>query len=99
MSLQDWHRFGWLKEHKTSRLEIADLFAVADRDFEGYRAINSPACRVSLALLHPPVSGNPTDRLAGAAVDECLGIFHGQPARPFRKALLSEFGALRVGML
>jgi hypothetical protein len=34
MSLQDWQEFGWLKEHKTSRLEIADLFAVADRDLK-----------------------------------------------------------------
>jgi hypothetical protein len=32
MSLQDWLRHGWLKEHKTSRQEVADLFAVADRD-------------------------------------------------------------------
>jgi hypothetical protein len=32
MSLPDWLKFGWLKEHKTSRQEIADLFAVADRD-------------------------------------------------------------------
>jgi hypothetical protein len=32
--LRDWQRFGWLKEHKTSRLEIADLFAVADRDLK-----------------------------------------------------------------
>ena len=31
-SLKDWHKFGWLKGHKTSRQEIADLFAVADRD-------------------------------------------------------------------
>ena len=34
MSLQDWLQFGWLKEHKTSRQEIADLFAVADRDLQ-----------------------------------------------------------------
>jgi hypothetical protein len=34
MSLQDWLKFGWLKEHKTSRQEIADLFAVADRDLK-----------------------------------------------------------------
>src|SRR5580658_7764689 len=32
VSLEDWRKFGWLKEHKTSRQEIADLFAVADRD-------------------------------------------------------------------
>ncbi|MGA2270964.1 MAG: hypothetical protein ABSH44_21040 [Bryobacteraceae bacterium] len=32
--MQEWLRFGWLKEHKTSRQEIADLLAVADRDLE-----------------------------------------------------------------
>src|SRR5262249_39967991 len=31
-SLKDWLKFGWLKEHRTSREEIADLLAVADRD-------------------------------------------------------------------
>jgi hypothetical protein len=31
-SLKDWLKNGWLKEHKTSRDEIADLLAVADRD-------------------------------------------------------------------
>jgi len=40
MSLQDWLKFGWLKEHKTSRQEIADLFAVADRDL---KACQTPA--------------------------------------------------------
>ena len=30
--LKDWRKFGWLKEHKTSREEIAELLAVADRD-------------------------------------------------------------------
>jgi len=33
-SLKDWHKNGWLKEHKTSRQEIADLLAVADRDLK-----------------------------------------------------------------
>jgi hypothetical protein len=37
MSLQDWLKFGWLKAHKTSRREIADLFAVADRDLKACR--------------------------------------------------------------
>src|SRR6266852_1401521 len=31
-SLQDWLKDGWVKAHQTSRQEIADLFAVADRD-------------------------------------------------------------------
>jgi len=37
VSLQDWLKFGWLKEHKASRQEIADLLAVADRDLEACR--------------------------------------------------------------
>lgn len=40
MSLRDWLKFGWLKEHQTSRQEIADLFAVADRDL---KACQTPA--------------------------------------------------------
>jgi len=32
MSLQDWHRFGWLKPHKTSFLELSNLLSIADRD-------------------------------------------------------------------
>src|SRR2546422_4505428 len=31
-SLQDWLKNGWVKAHQTSRQEIADLLAVADRD-------------------------------------------------------------------
>ena len=32
MSLQDWHKAGWLVEHQTSPREVADLLGVADRD-------------------------------------------------------------------
>ena len=32
MSLNDWHRAGWLTEQQTSKQEIADLLAVANRD-------------------------------------------------------------------
>jgi hypothetical protein len=32
MSLDDWLKNGWLVEHKTSPVEIADLLAIADRD-------------------------------------------------------------------
>lgn len=34
MSLKDWAANGWLHEHKATPEEIADLFAVADRDLE-----------------------------------------------------------------
>jgi hypothetical protein len=39
VSLRAWLGFGWLKEHKSSPREIADLFAVADRDL---RACQTP---------------------------------------------------------
>lgn len=32
MSLQNWAEYGWLRSHTTSRQEIADLLAIADRD-------------------------------------------------------------------
>jgi len=30
----DWLKFGWIREHRPSRQEIEDLFAVADRDLD-----------------------------------------------------------------
>ena len=38
--MQDWLKYGWLREHRSSRQEIADLFAVADRDL---KACQTPA--------------------------------------------------------
>jgi hypothetical protein len=32
MNLADWCRLGWLTEHETSKQEISDLLALADRD-------------------------------------------------------------------
>ena len=34
MSLQEWHKNGWLKPHKTSPEEIANLLAIVERDRE-----------------------------------------------------------------
>ena len=31
-SLEEWRKFGWLKDHKASPEEIVDLLTVADRD-------------------------------------------------------------------
>jgi hypothetical protein len=36
MTLQDWLKAGWLLEHKTSRQETADLFAMAARDHQSH---------------------------------------------------------------
>ena len=32
MSLADWHKFGWLKPHRTGERELGNLLAIADRD-------------------------------------------------------------------
>ena len=37
MSLKQWHEFGWLNPHKTSSKEIANLFAIVERDLEAAR--------------------------------------------------------------
>jgi len=37
MSLEQWHKNGWLRTHKTNRQQIADLFAIADRDLSDAR--------------------------------------------------------------
>ncbi len=38
MSLKDWLKSGWVVEHKTSRQEITNLLAVADRDLSDCKA-------------------------------------------------------------
>ena len=34
MSLEDWAKNGWLRPHKTTQREIADLFGIVDRDLK-----------------------------------------------------------------
>jgi len=42
MSLEQWARNGWLRKHKTSAREVADLLAIVDRDLkEAERAISN----------------------------------------------------------
>lgn len=38
MSLQNWADYGWLKYHKSSPQEIADLLAIVDRDIADARS-------------------------------------------------------------
>ncbi len=38
MSLQDWLNNGWLRAHKPTRKEIADLLAIAERDIKDAKA-------------------------------------------------------------
>lgn len=37
-TLQDWLSNGWLRKHSPTRKEIADLFAIVDRDLKDSRA-------------------------------------------------------------
>ena len=34
MSLQQWHRNGWLKPHQTTAKQVAELLEIADRDLK-----------------------------------------------------------------
>lgn len=38
MSLDDWHRNGWLRPHTTSASQVADLFAIVERDLNDARS-------------------------------------------------------------
>lgn len=38
MSLEQWFRNNWLKQHRTSRDEIASLLAIVERDLQDARA-------------------------------------------------------------
>lgn len=50
MNLRDWLSLGWIVEHRTSRSEIAELIALADRDLVDCRVSGlSPDWRLSIA--------------------------------------------------
>lgn len=40
MSLKDWLKNGWLVEHKTSKQEIRNLLAIAERDLADCKALD-----------------------------------------------------------
>jgi hypothetical protein len=52
LSFQQWQEFGGLKEHKTSREELADLLAIADRDLKACQTLTLMAVRAKSALLN-----------------------------------------------
>lgn len=49
MSLSDWHKAGWLRPHQTSKRQIADLFAIVDRDLEDSARGLSPDWQFGIA--------------------------------------------------
>ena len=38
MSLAQWHKNGWLRPHQTTPSQIADLFAIIERDIDDARS-------------------------------------------------------------
>ena len=70
-SLQDWLRFGWLKEHKTSPEEIASLLAVADRDLT--------ACEDASRIADDRLANGELPTAAGAALCDVPGDFAPPP--------------------
>ncbi len=49
MSLNDWHKAGWLRPHQTSKRQIRDLFAIVDRDLEDAARGLSPDWQFGIA--------------------------------------------------
>ena len=49
MGLNDWHKAGWLRPHQTSKRQIADLFAIVDRDLEDAARGLSPDWQFGIA--------------------------------------------------
>jgi hypothetical protein len=49
MSLHDWHKAVWLQPHQTSRQQVADLFAIVDRDLEDASRDLSPDWKFGIA--------------------------------------------------
>lgn len=65
MTLNNLAKKGWLVEHKTSRLEIQDLFSVAERDLKDCRATGLSAdWKLNIAY-------NAAIQAAKAALDVC----------------------------
>ena len=40
LSLEDWQKLNWITKHQTNQQEIADLFAIADRDLKDCKSAN-----------------------------------------------------------
>ena len=69
MSLQTWQDNGWLRPHVTTRREIADLFAIVERDLADAKQSNlSPDWQFGIAY--------------NAALKLCTFLLHAEGYRP-----------------
>ena len=72
MSLQQWHNNGWLRPHKTTPAQIADLLAIVDRDLEDAFRDVSPDWQFGIAY--------------NAALKLCTVLLYASGYRPDRDA-------------
>lgn len=68
MSLQGWLENGWLRRHKTSKKEIADLLKIVDRDLKDAEGGISDDWRFGIAY--------------NAALKLCTILLHAEGYRP-----------------
>lgn len=68
MSLTNWVEYGWLRPHKTSRTEIADLLKIIDRDLKDAEGGISDDWRFGIAY--------------NAALKLCLILLYAEGFRP-----------------
>lgn len=68
MSLQQWHKNGWLRPHQTTPAQIADLLAIVDRDLEDAVRDVSPDWQFGIAY--------------NAALKLCTVLLHASGYRP-----------------
>lgn len=88
MSLQDWYKNGWLREHRTNRQEIQDLKTVVERDLADCQVAGlSPDWRLGIAY-------NAALQMAKAAL-AAAGYRAARDAHHFR---VIESLALTLGM-
>ena len=55
MSLENWHKNGWLRTHETNRQQISDLFAIVERDLDDADYLDS--CRAKRNTVEYDVAG------------------------------------------
>jgi len=71
MSLENWLKNGWLRPHKSSRQEIADLFGIVDRAIKDTESDISADAKFSIAY--------------GAALKLCTILLYASGYRPEQK--------------
>lgn len=93
MSLQNWVAAGWLSPHRSSRQEIADLFAVADRDIAACQTAGLVAdWRLNIA--YNAALQLATAALAAAGYQASRGVHHYRTIQSLEHTLGLDAGTI-----